>query len=436
MRHRQHPIAAGLLGLCACAQAQAADDLLDILQAKGVLSAEEAGALKAQQQARSGASTDSGFKLVSGDGASSLQLGTLQQLDYAAFKQDQADLADGSQLRRSRLSIGGNFLKDWQYRVEYEFSNLTASSSGVTDAYVAYAGYKPLTITIGNVKPPIGLEALASDKTLTFMERGLPFAFINTGNTRAPGLLLSHAGRNWSASAGAFGEPLNTAQTAAGDEGYSLAGRVTYAPLLSERSSVHLGLSGVWRATTQNTGSNGKGSSISFSSKPESNQPAQSFVSTGSIAGNVQHYRVADAEFAAQYGAASLQGEYLQTEVARDTGKNLSFKGWYGQLAYTLSGEMRPYKADRGLFDGIKPARNFGAKGRGAFELAARYSGIDLSDRGLYGGYEQNAALALNWYLNSYLRGSLNAVKVLKLDGGSMDGDKPTLYQMRLQLAF
>jgi phosphate-selective porin OprO/OprP len=52
------------------------------------------------------------------------------------------------------------------------------------------------------------------------------------------------------------------------------------------------------------------------------------------------------------------------------------------------------------------------------------------------GGEERNATLALNWYLNNYLRTSLNYVHVLDLEGGSYDNKDLDALQLRMQLAF
>ncbi len=119
----------------------------------------------------------------------------------------------------------------------------------------------------------------------------------------------------------------------------------------------------------------------------------------------------------------------------RDSGSSLHFGGWYAQVAYTLTGESRAYRADRGIFDGIRPAHAFGKEGNGAFEIAARFSGLDLSDGEIRGGRERNASLAFNWYLNPMLRAGLNVVKVLDVKEGAFDSDEPTIYQIRMQLA-
>jgi phosphate-selective porin OprO/OprP len=165
--------------------------------------------------------TDDGFKFTSGDNSASIQIGTLQQLDLPDYDEDDAKLSNGTDLRRSRLSLGRTSLTDWQYRVEYEF----VGTSGIADAYVAYTRLKPFIVTADQFKQPFGMEALSADKTTAFMERSLPFAFITT---RAPELIIGSSATHWTAAAGIFGDPVVNANTApAGDEGYGAVGRVT-----------------------------------------------------------------------------------------------------------------------------------------------------------------------------------------------------------------
>jgi phosphate-selective porin OprO/OprP len=410
----------------------AADDLLETLAQKGVISMEDYERLKAQRKAAAKVVTDDGFRVSTGDGGWSVQVGALQQLDLAAYDDDKIDLADGTEMRRSRLSVGGTFLNDWQYRVEYEFAT---SSAALTDAYVTYTAYKPVLVTLGQFKPPFGMEALSQDKSATFMERALPFYLVSPAVVRAPGAMLSTSGANWSAAGGIFGEPIGNAQS--GDEGYGAAARASFAPLFTGSRIVHLGLSGQWRDPTQDNSSNTTGAkfdTVRFRAKPESNILAQRFVDTGELA-DVKSYTFAGVEFAAQYDALSLQSEYQEVSVERGAPADLDFDTWYAQLAYTLTGEARPYRVDRGVFEGIKPAKNFGPSGWGALEVAARISAIDLTDGSVTGGRERNATAAVSWYLNPFLRVSANYVKVLDVNGGAFDGEEPSVWQMRLQIA-
>lgn len=407
--------------------ALAKDDLLETLAQKGILTPEEYDKLKTQQKSEVIVDTSEGFKISSIDGANTLQIGTLLQLDLSQYKDDKADLSNGSELRRSRISTSGVVLKDWSYRFEYEFSG----TAGITDAYVAYTAFKPVIITVGQFKLPIGMEQLASDKNLTFMERGLPFAFMPP---RAPGLMVGSSGYNWSLNGGVFGEPVGNASS--GDEGFGLASRATFAPVLTQSNLLHLGLGAVWRKPISNNSVDKLSSAISFSSKPESDVTATKFVNAGEIK-NVHQYSIESLELAGQMGAASVQGEYQIVQVQRDVGSKLNFNGWYTQVAYTLTGEKRPYKADKGVFDGIRPNKNFGRDGWGAFEVAGRISEINLTDSTIKGGKERNAALTFNWYLNPFMRVSANMVKVLKVEEGTAaaNNDEPMVFQLRAQLA-
>jgi phosphate-selective porin OprO/OprP len=432
------------LSAVAAAPAFAKDDLLETLAQKGVISMEEYEKLKVQQPKPTAPvlTTEDGLKFASADGAFSIALGTLQQLDYAAYNGDGTDIADGSQLRRSRLSLGGTLFKDWQYRVEYEFRQ-SGSGNGtqITDAYVAYMAMKPFVITVGQFKPSFSMEALTADKNATFMERALPFYLVTPLVVRTPGVQLASSGSFWSLAGGVSSSPLS--DSSSGDEGWGYAARGTIVPYLKDGKLLHIGVAYTWRKPTQDNTTVGTGASavttsgVTFSAKPESDQ-APSLVGTGALA-DTQSYDFIGSEFAAAAGAASLQGEYEWVNVSRDNGKpDLSFTSWYAQAAYTLTGEARPYKVDKGVFEGIKPAHPFGADGWGAFEVAARVSQIDLNDGALHGGKLRDATLGLSWYLNGFMRVSANYVKVLKLDrdGNVFDGQEPAAYQMRLQLAF
>ena len=83
------------------------------------------------------------------------------------------------------------------------------------------------------------------------------------------------------------------------------------------------------------------------------------------------------------------------------------FSGWYGYASWFLTGEIRNYSASG--FGRTSPKRNFldGSSGTGAFELAARYSTLDLSLDGVGSLLRQrpgtqldNLTVALNWYVN------------------------------------
>src|SRR5690606_16361819 len=58
------------------------------------------------------------------------------------------------------------------------------------------------------------------------------------------------------------------------------------------------------------------------------------------------------------YGPFSAGGEYTHSWIGRKNGfGSLSFHGWYGEAAWTLTGESRKYK--EGKFFRVEPTRDF-----------------------------------------------------------------------------
>ncbi len=130
-------------------------------------------------------------------------------------------------------------------------------------------------------------------------------------------------------------------------------------------------------------------------------------------------------------GPWSLQAEYMQARVQRTSGPDLAFDGWYAFASWFVTGEHRRYNHKRGSFKQIRP------KGRyGAWELAARYSSIDLADQNVQGGQEDNITLGVNWYVNKNLRFMANYILVNADPNRYGDQDEPRILQFRGQYHF
>jgi phosphate-selective porin OprO/OprP len=93
-------------------------------------------------------------------------------------------------------------------------------------------------------------------------------------------------------------------------------------------------------------------------------------------------------------------------------GPPLFFQGAYGFVSYFLTGENRTYNRRSATIDRVYPFENFfrvrtndgTATGWGAWEVAARWSYIDLTSQNIQGGRLNDATLTLNWHLNPYTR--------------------------------
>jgi phosphate-selective porin OprO and OprP len=363
------------------------------------------------------------FVVESGDGDFSLRIGGRIQADAAVYSEDTRRQNDGTEMRRARLFAQGKLWDAWKYKLQYDF--VKTGSSGIADAYIQYTGLNPWKVTVGHFKQPFSLQNMTSSKYITFTERSLPHLFTPG---RAIGIGAGRSGKNWSLNAGLFGEGIDGA-SGDEDEGFAISGRATYAPILNQQQHLHLGASVSYRDS-------GSIDAISFSDRPESHVTNVKEVSTGSFNADSNIRSVAEAAYT--YGPFSLQSEYYYVDIDRDSAtlSDLDFSGYYVEGSWFLTDDMRPYSARKGSYGKIKPSSVVGKGGIGAWQLAARFSSVDLNDNDILGGDAENFSLGLNWYATNNIRMSANYIKVLDVKGGDGDGDEPEAFQVRTQLEF
>ena len=181
-------------------------------------------------------------------------------------------------------------------------------------------------------------------------------------------------------------------------------GRVTWAPLRTDDDSslLHVGLG--YRYSNAKEG-------FRFRTEPEFNQ-APLYVDTGFdvptgvlSADNLQTW---NAELSWRRGPLWLASEYTNTAVDNPDLANPSFDGYWIGASWVLTGEMRPYNKKSGTFGNVPIARTVYQDGKGAWELSARWSNIDLSDGTVEGGEMDIASLGLSWWLTPFFSVGMN----------------------------
>ncbi len=362
-----------------------------------------------------------GLKISTRDGAFSTQLGGRLQLDAASYSGAPA-MGDGTEVRRAYLTLQGKMYHDWGYRLQYNFASTGANGKGILDAYIDYNGFNNLNLRVGNFKEPFTLYEATSDNFVTFTERPLAAAF---SPGRRIGVMALDEQNDWTWAVGVFGDSVST-KGGSDDEGWGASARTTVAPINEKDRLIHIGLSANYR----DTGDNG---TVQFKQAPETHVAGVNIVDTGLIADTKEVVKLG-AELAGVWGPLSAQAEYITTTVNRNGLSDLDFDGWYLETAYFLTGESRQYK--NGKFGRPKPSINVGEGGVGAWQLALRYSTIDLDDGLVDGGEADAMTVGLNWYPTPTLRFTANYIDVLDVDGGPFDKQEPRIFQVRSQWAF
>jgi phosphate-selective porin OprO/OprP len=191
-------------------------------------------------------------------------------------------------------------------------------------------------------------------------------------------------------------------------------GRAGFLVATGDDYNVHAGISGtyVFSPADQGDGTNPR-HPLRFRDRPEIRVDSVRLIDTGNI--DADNASVLGLEFGANWKQLYLQGEHFWYDVSRAASANLpnpSFTGYYLEGSWMLSGESRRYNATTGSFQGPRPRVPFSSQGGfGAWELAARYSRMDLNfEEGLpgtaaaagsvRGGDQQIWAFGVNWYPN------------------------------------
>ncbi|NCF16541.1 MAG: hypothetical protein GWP62_14620 [Gammaproteobacteria bacterium] len=331
---------------------------------------------------------------------------------------------DGGEIRGFRLGAVGtiNFKRPWVYTV---FGATNAFDKGFEiedqdnftffDYRVDIPLFKNANLSVGNQKEPISMERLMPMTNISMQERSaVADAMLPS---RSFGIVMSGtlADQRMTWAAGAFN---NWVSQSGGIEDNSTAasGRLTWLPWMSadESNLIHLGLGMRYTDVKKD---------VRFATEPEFNK-APIFVDTGFLDANDALQVSLEASW--RRGPLWVGAETINTTLRSPTYGDLDFDGYQAFVIWTLTGEMRSYNKKSGIIGPTPVARTVQQGGKGAWELAARFSNIDLSDRSIDGGDMDILSLGVNWWLTPTFQVNAN-YRYITLNRGGFESNSDAI---------
>jgi phosphate-selective porin OprO/OprP len=381
------------------------------------------------------------------DGRFSFVLRARFQLDGVFYDDDSPPSFTSSGLiRRAYLGFEGRAFRDlsYEYRMDFGGHRFGFSDPVVNLARVAYnfqdiAGPGSLfRINAGLIKTIFTYSDTVSSANLPLFERASAVNVASAaygGSTQRPGVELTfqkignfRAGDNVLASGGFTGSK----QEHGASHGTQLLGRFAYYWPMNESAGIQIG------GSASEIVDVGSDHAVLLQEFPEVRAGAEHLASTGAIPAKGGSAR--GLESGSRFRNLYLGGEYWAFSVERELAcpacngaPRASFSGWYIETSWVLTGETKDYLPRSGnnsmaTFGSPQVKRPFALDGEnwGAWELAARYSDLDLnwhegapgtacsgaSAGCIRGGEQKIWTLGLNWYLSDYVRLQLDYLRI------------------------
>jgi phosphate-selective porin OprO/OprP len=317
--------------------------------------------------------------------------------DYTGVHQDANSIAQvGVQdsqgdVRAARLMFRGTLGVGYEVRYliagEYKgFDSDPDTTWSMTDVSLTFPLWGNATLlTVGKTKQTHSYEMVGDAANLPQMERVLSPFFVS----RSIGARLSHvtADRLSTFSVGIYNDSWivgKSSNPSAPNDGTDITARATRLMWFNNegRDYLHLGVS--VRRTEADSGI------LRYKGRPESNV-LDNYVDTGNFAAD--HGTHLGLEGLWNAGPVSLLGEYIRAAVDAPGKGNPVFSGAYLTGSWFITGEHRPYDQTVGY-----ARRSMPSTARGAIELVARVSYVDLDDAQIQGGSFTKSYLGANWW--------------------------------------
>jgi phosphate-selective porin OprO/OprP len=363
---------------------------------------------------------------ISGIFLAGVVLDNQQWLDQSSGSQQQVGnlkLLEGGEIRGLRVGAVGtiNFDKPWVYTIfgatnafDKGFEIEQQDSFAFFDYRLDIPLFDKVNLSVGKQKAPISMERIMSMAQLPMQERtSVSDALMASRNL---GVVLSGTvlDERMTWAGGLFNDWLDTGSSF-NDSASQVIGRVTWLPFITEDESnlLHLGLG--MRYTNAEEG-------LRYRTEPEFNK-APDFVDT-SVDGTpfaANSAMLYNLEASWRKGPYWLAAEYVSNDVDAPALGDPDFDGYNVTASWIVTGDMRQYRTKMGIFGPVPVAKSVNQGGWGAWEVALRYSDLDLTDGLIDGGEMDILSLGFHWWLTPTFNFNMN-YRYITLDRFGIEG--------------
>jgi phosphate-selective porin OprO and OprP len=319
------------------------------------------------------------------------------------------EFSNGFNNRTARIGATGKLSEHWDGLIELDFAEQVISAK---DIRMRRSLGTRGRLWIGQFKVPQGFNELTSSSEILFLERSV------SNNSFVPGRRLGIAGEYRGEGAGVtamvFGRAIGQKNTLEDDMPLGTALRGYVSPSVG-KGILHLGASATWENFPDTA-------TLRFSDRPEVRDSKGGNVRMVSAdVENTSSVIKTGLELLWLSGPFSLEGEWMRVWVNRYVPAHAAFYGYHVQAGYVINGS-RSYSG--GVITGVQQS--------GAWELAMRYSNVNLNNNGFLGGEQTNLTAGVNYYATSKIRFMLNVI----MASSDRQQQSPVMGAVRAQYSF